>query len=195
MVFKLLVIGTSLGGVNALKTILGGLPGDFPLPIAVVQHRHRESDGALGSLLQQITALQVCEAEDKDDLLPGHVYLAPADYHLLVESGYVSLSTEEPVLFARPSIDVLFESAADAYGAHTIGMVLTGANHDGAQGLARIKACGGWTIVQTPDSAECKVMPEAAIKATIVDAIVPLVTIAAYLIQLCDRAVKESVVR
>lgn len=188
MAFKLVVIGTSLGGLTALKLLLGSLAEDFPLAIAIVQHRHRDSERTLGEFLQQHIALPLKEVEDKDDLLPGRVYLAPADYHLLVEPGYFTLSTDEPVLYARPSIDVLFESAADVYGPQVIGILLTGANQDGAQGLAKIRACGGWTIVQAPETAECRVMPEAALAATSVNAVLPLPEIASYLTQLCAGA-------
>lgn len=185
MAFEIVVVGTSLGGLTALKVLLGGLPKEFPLPIAVVQHRHKESEHSLSRFLQQFIELPIQEVEDKDELLSGRIYLAPADYHLLVEQGCFVLSTDEPVLYARPSIDVLFESAADAYAEKTIGVILTGANHDGAQGLARIKDCGGWTIVQDPVTAESAVMPKAAIAKTSVDAILPLEEIAPYLVKLC----------
>lgn len=182
--FQLLVIGTSLGGLSALQVLLSSLPAEFPLAVAIVQHRHRDSETSLAEFLQRYSALPVREVEDKDQIQTGHIYLAPADYHLLVEWGYFTLSIDEPVLFARPSIDVLFESAAEAYRSSTIGLILTGANQDGARGLARIKACGGWTIVQTPATAECPMMPAAAIAASSVDRILPLAKIAPYLIEL-----------
>jgi two-component system chemotaxis response regulator CheB len=188
MHFKLLVIGTSLGGFSALKVLLGGLMPPFPLAIAVVQHRHKESGSLMSGSMQQYTKLSVHEAEDKDELIPGHVYLAPADYHLLIERDYLALSVDEPVCFARPSIDVLFESAADVYADRTIGVILTGANHDGTNGLARIKACGGLAIVQDPATAEISIMPQAAIEMTRVDAILPLRDIAPYLVNLLCRA-------
>lgn len=166
--------------------MLGKLTAEFPVAIAVVQHRHRESGVILSQVLQQQIPLPFKEAEDKDLLHPGHIYLAPSDYHLLIEPGYFSLSTDEPVSYARPSIDVLFESAADTYGEHTIGVLLTGANQDGAQGLARIKAAGGRTIVQDPATAENPVMPEAAIAATAIDQILPLSNIADCLTHLCS---------
>jgi two-component system chemotaxis response regulator CheB len=166
MTYKLIVIGTSLGGLEALQVILSGLPETFPIPIAVVQHRHKSSDDTLRLLLQNYSNLVIKEAEDKEDILAGQVYLAPADYHLLVESKsltvsqpYFSLSTDAPVTYARPSIDVLFETAAEAYNQKLIGMLLTGANQDGVQGLAKIQARGGITIVQEPESAHCSVMP------------------------------------
>lgn len=181
---QLIVIGASLGGLTALRVLLKGLRQEFAIPIAVVQHRHRNSDGDLIDCLQQHTTLLVKEVEDKDKIRSGYVYFAPADYHLLVESDYFGLSTDEPVSYARPSIDVLFESAADAFGEQTVGVILTGANHDGAAGAAAIKACGGTLIVQKPDSAESPVMPEAAISRAKADWIVSLSEIAELLNQL-----------
>lgn len=185
MAYELIVIGTSLGGLSALKTVLGALPQDFSAALAVVQHRHRESNQGLGDFLQRFTVLPVHEVEDKERIQPGHVYLAPADYHLLVEYGYFSLSVDEPVSYARPSIDVLLESAADSYNERVIGVILTGANQDGVKGLSTLKARGGVTIVQDPDTAESPVLPRAAIVAIAVDAILPLSQIAARLIHLC----------
>ncbi|MBD1872336.1 chemotaxis protein CheB [Nodosilinea sp. FACHB-131] len=185
MAYELIVIGTSLGGLSALKTLLGALPQDFSAALAVVQHRHRESDQGLGNFLQQFTVLPVHEVEDKECIQAGHVYLAPADYHLLVEYGYFSLSIDEPVSYARPSIDVLLESAADSYNERVIGVILTGANQDGVKGLSTLKARGGVAIVQDPDTAESPVLPRAAIAAIAVDAILPLSQIAPRLIHLC----------
>jgi len=184
--FDIVVIGTSMGGLSALQVVLGGLNSTFPVAIAVVQHRHKESGSTLSQFLHRQIKLPIKEAEDKDPLCPGQIYLAPSDYHLLVEPGYFSLSTDEPVSYARPSIDVLFESAADTYRDRTIGVILTGANQDGAQGLARIKAAGGVVIVQEPASAENNVMPQAAIDAAAIDRILPLTEIAAYLMHLCS---------
>ena len=164
MAYELVVIGTSWGGLHALRRVLGGLPAKFDVPVVVVQHRHRDSDHLLVSLLQDHTSLQVNEVEDKTELVPGGVYVAPAEYHVLVEVGHLALSTEEPVRFSRPSIDVTFESAADAYGSRTIGVVMTGANDDGARGLKRIADRGGAAIVQDPATAESAVMPAAALK-------------------------------
>lgn len=172
---ELIVVGTSLGGLNALVALLGRLPADLPVPIAVVQHRGAADDASLADLLQQATALRVIEADDKMPLEAATVYLAPADYHLLVEErGWLSLSTDAPVRSARPSIDALFETAADAYGRAVAGVLLTGASADGAAGLAHIKRCGGHTIVQDPASAESPTMPSAGIAAAPVDYIVPL---------------------
>lgn len=185
MAYELIAIGTSLGGLSALKILLGALPPNFSAALAVVQHRHRESDPSLSTFLQQFTMLPVHDVEDKERIQPGHVYLAPADYHLLVEYGYFSLSIDEPVSYARPSIDVLLESAADSYSDRAIGVILTGANQDGVQGLAALKARGGATIVQDPATAESPVLPRAAIAAVAVDAVLPLAQIAPRLMHLC----------
>jgi two-component system chemotaxis response regulator CheB len=184
--YELVAMGTSLGGLSALKTLLKSLPREFRAAIAIVQHRHRESDQSLSSFLQHFTALPVHEVEDKEHIQPGHVYLAPADYHLLVEPGYFSLSIDEPVSYARPSIDVLLESAADAYGERAIGVILTGANQDGVQGLSVLKARGGVAIVQDPDTAESPILPSAAIATVAVDWVLPLSKIAPHLIHLCE---------
>lgn len=186
MPYELVVVGASLGGVHALGALLGGLPGDFPAPLAIVQHRSKETDGTLQAVLQRMSALPVCEAVDKQPLNGRCAYVAPADYHLLIDRGSFALSTEGPVLYARPSIDVLFESAADTYGASVVGVILTGASADGAHGLAMIKAAGGLALVQDPTTAECRVMPEAAIAHTGVDRVLPLDDIAPTLMRLCQ---------
>lgn len=190
MAFELVVVGTSLGGLRALEVLLAGLPKNFPVSVAVVQHRHKNSDDTLLKVLQQYSALPLKDAEDKEVIVPGQVYLAPADYHLLVEAGNFALSTEAPVSYARPSIDVLFESAADTYAAKVIGVILTGANHDGAQGVAKIKACGGLVVVQEPTTAESRTMPEAAIAAVAVNWILTLSEIAPLLVKLCQPALR-----
>lgn len=184
-VFEMVVVGSSLGGLNALEVLFAGLPKNFPTPIAVAQHRHLDSEKMLSDFLQEKSNLPVIEAEDKEVILPGRVYLAPADYHLLIEEGRFALSTEAPVSHARPSIDVLFESAADAYSEKVVGMILTGASDDGAKGLAKIKAQGGRAIVQEPATAESPTMPKAAISAVKVDWILPLSDIAPFLVNLC----------
>lgn len=186
MPIGLIVMGTSLGGLSALRTVLGNLPGEFSVPIAIVQHRHKESDRTLSGYLQQFVSLPIREVEDKDKIQPGWIYLAPADYHLLIEPGHFSLSTDEPISYARPSIDVLFESAAEVYGSQVIGVVMTGANQDGTQGLAKLKANGGVAIVQDPRTAESPVMPAAAIASVPVNWILPLDQIASCLLRLCD---------
>ncbi|MGA9659499.1 MAG: chemotaxis protein CheB [Asticcacaulis sp.] len=158
------VIGVSAGGIKALSDILPALPADFPLPILVVLHLPADKDSLITSLFADKCALSVVEAEDKLPIEPGTIYFAPPDYHLLVEKGrYLSLSSEEPVLYSRPSIDVLFESAADVYGEGLIGIVLTGANQDGAKGLQAVTQAGGQAWVECPAHAYSAVMPEAAI--------------------------------
>jgi two-component system chemotaxis response regulator CheB len=183
--YDLIVIGCSLGGMRALQTILAPLPADFPTPIAVVQHRYRTSDEGLPAFFRQKTKLNVVDVEDKQTIRRGHVYFAPANYHLLVEEGSFSLSVDEAVAYSRPSIDVLFESAADAYGQKLVGVVLPGANEDGARGAARIKQSGGFVVVQDPKTAEAPAMPAAAIAQARVDRILPLDRIGPFLIELC----------
>jgi two-component system chemotaxis response regulator CheB len=190
-VYEIVVVGTSLGGLNALGVVLGGLPKTFPLPIVIVQHRSREVSDGLAEFLARRSALPVSEPSDKQPIAPGHVYLAPADYHLLIEPGYFAFSTEAPVQFARPSIDLLFESAADAYGPHLIGVVLTGSNADGAQGAARIVKKGGLVVVQEPATAESPIMPASAI-ARGVDYVRPLPEIAALLASLSSPHAQEA---
>lgn len=192
MAFELIVIGTSWGGLQAIEILLSGLPKDFPLAIAIAQHRQRNAGDLLCNLLQRHSVLPVLEVEDKVAIAPGYVYLAPADYHLLVEPGNFALSIEAPVLYSRPSIDLLFESAADAYTDKAIGVILTGSNKDGSQGLATLKRRGGLAIVQEPSEAESSSMPTAAIAATQVDYILPLTKISSCLINLADRGEKRK---
>lgn len=173
-----------MGGGHALQILLKGLPKTFPVPVIIAQHRGKETTPALSTILQDPCALPVCEPEDKEVIVGGRVYVAPADYHLLVEPGRLALSTEGPVNYARPSVDVLFESAAVAYGNRVVGVVLTGANQDGAQGAATIKARGGLVVVQDPATAERPEMPAAAIKAAPVDEILPLPEIAPFVVGL-----------
>jgi two-component system chemotaxis response regulator CheB len=183
----LVAIGTSLGGLNAILSVLRPLPPRLPVPILVVQHRGPGSDSGLVDLLQRHTALSVVEADDKSELVAGTVFVAPPDYHLLVEQrGWLALSTDGPVRSARPSIDVLFETAADAYGPAVLAVLLTGASADGAAGLARVKARGGRAIVQDPATAECATMPAAGIAAASVDYILPLERIGDYLVSLVE---------
>ena len=148
-----------------MRKVLSGLPPRFNVPVVIVQHRHRDSDQLLVSLLQEHTALRVQEVEDQTEIEGGCVYVAPPDYHVLVDKGTLALSTDEPVRYSRPSIDVTFESAADAYAAATIGVVLTGANDDGSRGLRRIADRGWRAIVQDPTTADSAVMPTAALRA------------------------------
>jgi len=186
--YKAIVIGSSAGGINALTKVLSVLPADFPLPIVIVQHLHPESGHHLPHILGTKSALKIKQADEKELIKKGWVYLAPPNYHLLIEEDFTfSLSLESPVNYSRPSIDVLFESAIYAYRQHLIGVILTGANHDGSLGLKKIKETGGFTIVQDPKTAEADAMPKAAIEATIIDKILPLQDIGLYLLQLVNR--------
>ena len=164
MAYSILVVGTSWGGLNALRELVGALPESFGIPAVLVQHRHRQSDHLLSTFLQERTRLEVVEVEDKMPIQPGMLFVAPADYHLLIDRGFFTLSTDPPVRYSRPSIDVTFYAAADAYGATTVGVVLTGANSDGSRGLRRIFDRGGLALVQDPVTAESPTMPSAAIR-------------------------------
>lgn len=162
----IVVVGASAGGLAAVSELLSALPADFSAPLVLVQHIHASSSGYLPNLLGKRCRIEVLEVEDKAALQPGRVYVAPANYHVLVEKdATLSLSVEERVNFARPSIDVLFETAADAFREATIGIVLTGANHDGSHGLWAIDQAGGRALVQDPDTAEVETMPRAALAA------------------------------
>jgi two-component system, chemotaxis family, protein-glutamate methylesterase/glutaminase len=188
MTYDLIAIGGSWGGMNALSRVLDGLSDEVDEPIVVVLHRSTDApEGGLPSILQHHVRRRVADVEDKDPIERNRVYLAPPDYHVLVERGWFSLSVDERVHYARPSIDVLFESAADAYGERVIGVILTGANDDGARGLAAIKAAGGIVVVQDPETSERRRMPDAAIAATHADAVLPLDDIAPFLYELCSE--------
>ena len=166
MSLQAVVIGASAGGVQALSQVLPALPADFAAPVLVVVHIPPRRENALVELFAGKCQLAVKEAEDKEPIAPGTIYFAPPDYHLLVEtSGTIALSSDEAVNHSRPAIDVLFESAADAFGPGVVGIVMTGANHDGAQGLRALCAAGGHGIVQSPATAEVATMPEAALAA------------------------------
>jgi len=190
MPYSIVAMGTSWGGLSALRKLLGELPEKFPIPIVVVQHRSKDSDRLLAQLLGDATPLKVCEVEDKDALCAGTVHVAPANYHILVESGYLSLSTEEPVRFSRPSIDVMFSSAADTYRSETIGVILTGANEDGARGLAQIVKRGGRALIQDPKTAEIRIMPDAAVHAVPTAEVLKLNDLAPRLLELSRGAAK-----
>jgi two-component system chemotaxis response regulator CheB len=185
--YSVVVIGTSSGGLAALERLLSGLPDDFALPIAIAQHRARESDDALARVLQARTKLRVHDADDGEPLEAGGVYLAPSDYHMLIDEGRIALSIDEPVAYARPSIDALFESAADTYGAGVVGVLLTGANHDGARGLSRVKERGGFALVQDPTTAESPTMPAAALARVVVDGVMPIERMSRTLVELARR--------
>ncbi|MBA3670977.1 MAG: chemotaxis protein CheB [Gemmatimonadaceae bacterium] len=179
--YDVVVVGTSWGGLAALRTLVSGLPEAFGMAVTLVQHRHKDSDHLLRTLLQERTSLEVCEVEDKMPIESGHVYVAPPDYHTLVERGHFALSTEAPVRYSRPSIDVTFLSAADSYGHRTIGIVLTGANADGSDGLRKISDRGGLALVQDPSTAESPLMPTAAARAVPRARVMPLAGIVEYI--------------
>lgn len=186
--YDLVCIGASWGGLKAIGQVLADLPAELDVPIAIAQHRHPDSqEGTLAELLQAESGRSVLEVEDKMAIEPDHVYLAPPNYHLLVERGSFALSVDERIQYARPSIDVLFETAAHAYGAGVIGIILTGANDDGAHGLARIKEAGGVAVIQDPLGAARRTMPDAAIATTAADAVLPLDDIGKFVYGLCIR--------
>ncbi len=159
-----IVIGASAGAVQALSILLPALPAGYPLPVLVVVHIPADRSDLMAALFQAKCRMTVKEAEDKEPILPGVVYFGPSDYHLQVEDGRtVSLSSDELVHFSRPSIDVLFESAADVYGPRLVGVILTGANADGADGLSRVAQGGGLALVEDPQTAFQAAMPAAAL--------------------------------
>lgn len=185
MPIQIVVIGASLGGLVALQRLLSALPVSFGPPIAIAQHRLADHDSRLLQLLARECALPVVEPNDKLAIEQGHVYLAPPDYHLLVDRGTLCLSVDEPVTYARPSIDVLFESAAEAYGSATVGILLTGSSDDGAAGIAAVARVGGRTFVEDPTTAESAVAPRAAIARTKPNHVLPLPAIAPALLRAC----------
>lgn len=163
--YEAVVIGASAGAVDALGALLPALPQNFPAPIIIVVHIPADRPSVLADIFQSRSSLKVLEADDKEPLQPGCVYFAPPNYHLLVESPKeLALSNDDPVQYSRPAIDVLFESAADAFGKGLVGIVLTGANEDGAVGLRAVQRAGGFSIVQHPDEAASAIMPRAAMK-------------------------------
>lgn len=162
--YKAVVIGASAGGFAALSSLLPQFEKNFPLPIIIVQHLYPESTDFMAQNLNAACVLKVREANEKETIRGGTVYIAPANYHLLLERDHtLSLTIDQKVNFSRPSIDVLFESAVDVYGNELIGVLLTGANSDGAQGLRLIKEAGGCTIIQNPRTAEVDAMPQSAL--------------------------------
>ena len=180
-----IVIGTSAGGMEALAQIIPKLPANFPVPIIIVQHISPHSENYITVYLNKLSKLKVKEADEKEVVKAGTVYLAPPNYHLLIElDKTLSLATSERVSYARPSIDILFETAAEAYGRWLIGVLLTGANHDGAKGLLKIHNFGGVTIVQNPATAEVNMMPQSALKLFRPTKILDLENIADYLVRI-----------
>ncbi len=186
--YKVTVIGVSTGGIKAIKTILSVLPSKFALSVIIVMHRHKDTDGCLEQLLDNDCKMHVKQADEKEEITAGVVYVAPPNYHLLIEDdGTFSLSVEGAVNYARPSVDVVFESAAEVYGQGLIGVILTGANKDGSQGLKKIKESGGLVIVQTPETSEVADMPEAAIASVKPDYVLPLEKIGPFLKKLASE--------
>ncbi len=184
MTYKAIVIGVSAGGLNALRKIFSILPEDFKTPLIIVQHVSPNSNSEWIGFMNNKSRLHLKEADEKEKITSGHAYFAPPNYHLLIEKNQTfSLTIDERVNFSRPSIDVLFESAAEAYHNKLIGIVLTGANNDGTAGLKKIKEAGGLTIVQDPLNAEVPYMPQYAI-AIDPDYILPLDKIIELLIML-----------
>ena len=180
--YEAVVIGASAGGMQALESILVRFAADFSLAVLVVQHRHKASDDFLSKFFDDLCVLRVVEAEDKMEILRGVVYIAPPDYHLQVEMDKtLSLSVDPPVNYSRPSVDVLFETAAEAYGDSLVGVILTGANSDGSKGLARIQQLGGLALIQEPSTAAVPQMPAAAIKEVGEGRVLPLTKIGEYL--------------
>ena len=190
---RLVAIGTSWGGIDALRVVLAGLAADFGAPLVVVQHRSAEGREGLCDVLQLTCRLRVVEAADKVPLTAGYVYLAPRDYHLMVEQGSLALNVDEPVNHARPSVDVLFESVADVYRTRAVGVILTGDGADGARGLARLMDVGAITVVQDPATAARRGMPDAALLAARVDHVARLEEIAPLLTRLVAVAVAARV--
>ena len=184
---ELIAVGSSWGGLRAVGDVLAGLPEGFGPAVVVAQHRSRDSmPGALTQALGRRSALPVREPDDKDPLEGGCVYVAPADYHLLVEPGHFELSVDAPVTFSRPSIDVLFESVASSYAERAVGVVLTGASADGAAGLLRLREAGALTIVQDPGDAERPEMPRAAVEAGAAVRVCALAEVPRLLVETCS---------
>ena len=184
----MIVVGGSLGGMQSVQSILAALPADFALPIVIALHRPADDEDLLTPLLQRGCKLRVSEALDKEPIEAGRIYIAPADYHVLIEPDCLSLSVDERVNHARPSIDVLFESAALMYGGRGVGVILSGAGADGARGAAAIEKSGGAVLIENPSTAFRSDLPAAAIAATAAAMTLPLPQIAA---TLCDLARKN----
>ena len=191
MNYEAIVIGVSSGGMNAMKVMFSLLPKNFSIPIIIVQHISAHSDSQWIELLNEKSNLNIKEADEKEKIEKGNVYIAPSNYHLLIGNDETfSLTIDERVNYARPSIDVLFESAADVYASKLIGVVLTGSNNDGTKGLKRIQECGGLTIVQDPKTAESAYMPASAIASIKPDYILALEDIIQLLIKIDTQKIK-----
>ena len=188
MKFDAVVIGTSAGGLFALTSILEYLPEDFGLPVIVVQHRSKDEKNLLEEVLSQKCKIKIRQADEKESIRAGTVYFAPPDYHLLIERNRTfSLTSDPKVNYSRPSIDVLFETAAVVYKHRLLAIILTGANHDGAAGIKLVKEYGGTTIAQEPDSAQFPAMPKAAIDTGAIDQVLHLKEIVQFLRKACIK--------
>jgi two-component system chemotaxis response regulator CheB len=181
--YKAVVIGTSAGGLIALSILLEKLPFNYPIPVIIVQHRSKEPRELLEEILQNKCSMKIKQADEKEKIESGFIYIAPPDYHLLIENDFTfSLAADEAVHYSRPSIDVLFESAASVYKTHLVGIILTGANSDGAKGISTIAQNGGLTIAQRPDEALFPAMPQASIETKSVALIFTLSEIQSFLL-------------
>ena len=182
------VIGASAGGIEALKVLFAGLQPAFPVPVFVVKHIDAEADDSIVRYLNKTSRLPVSFADDQEPVDSGHIYLAPPGYHMLIEEDCsISLCVDRKVTYSRPSVDVLFESAAEAYGSSLIAVVLTGANRDGSAGARQIKQRGGLVLVQDPATAEHEVMPKATLADTDVDGVMALPALATRLNELTGQ--------
>jgi two-component system chemotaxis response regulator CheB len=187
MSYEAIVIGSSAGGLKALKIIFDNLNQSFTTPIIIAQHTSSRSESYLATFLNQDSHLTIKEAESGEKILRSHVYIAPPNFHLLVEEDFtMNLTVDEKVNYSRPSIDILFETAALAYKNQLIGIILTGANNDGAFGIKQINSFGGLTIAQSPESAEVPIMPQAAINTGCIDKIITLEEIAELISSICN---------
>jgi two-component system, chemotaxis family, protein-glutamate methylesterase/glutaminase len=187
--YDAIVIGASAGGLYAMISLLQPLPANYPIPVMVVQHRAKDERSLLEEVLQQKCLIRIKQADEKEEIKPGIVYFAPPNYHLLIENnGTFSLSYDVPVNYSRPSIDVLFETAADVFKQHLLGIILTGANKDGAAGIKKIRTLGGVTIAQDPGTADYPEMPQAAINTGAVQHILTPAAIGSLLLDCMKRA-------
>lgn len=190
---RAVVVGASSGGIDALRQLMSGLAADFTTPLIIVQHTAAEGSQGLVEVLDGFGPLKIGEAQARHPVLPGHAYLAPPGYHLLVEKNErFSLSVDERVCYVRPSVDVLFESAADVWRASLVGVILTGANDDGANGLKAVRAAGGKAIVQLPSDAFAAEMPMAALARAGADYVAPSAQVGALLSRLCAHGATSS---
>ena len=186
--YQLIAIGASAGGLPALSAVLGSINGDFP-GIVIVQHLDPRHQSQMADLLSKKAKKSVTEARHGERILPGHIYIGPPDEHLLVSHGKIQLAHSRLVRFSRPSIDIMFGSVAAVYGEQAIGVILSGSNRDGADGIAAIKGAGGVTLAQDPVGAEFRVMPQAAIDTGCIDMVLPLEGIGKALSQLIEKGI------